>query len=135
MIKRGKVSTESDELKLCRSKHNCLRRTKLKNNTGKWCLSFANNLYTARFQQERIPVDQRRICHSRLLWICHSKSLDLSSRFDALLLLSISVYTAGHFVQRGGAGGNGAPSRNAIILVVEIPPSTMVQPVHRDGLG
>ena len=59
MIKRGKVSTESDELKLCRSKHNCLRRTKLKNNTGKWCLSFANHLYTARFQQERIPVGQR----------------------------------------------------------------------------
>ena len=105
-------------------------------NNGSWCVCLSLIIYIqhARLQQEGIPIGQRWICHSRLLWICHSKSLDLSSRFDALLLLSIFVYTAGHFVQRGGAGGNGAPSRKTTILV-EIPPSTTVQPVYRYGLG
>lgn len=123
---------ESDKIKVCKTMHYFWSRTM--QNNGSWCVCLSLIIYIqhARLQQE--GIGQRWICHSRLLWICHSKSSDLSSRFDALLLLSISVYTAGHFVQRGGAGGNGAASRNTTILV-EIPPSTMVvQPVHRDGL-
>ena len=77
------------------------------------CVSLANNLYTARLQQEGILIGQRCICHSRLCGfvipragICHPDSLP--SSFCPSVGGGLFCLYSGIFCPKGWLWGSGA---------------------------